>query len=39
MIEESYPFQLTGYSFDKIIVREDISKRWYDDKGVPNENQ
>ena len=36
MATESYPFQLTGDSFDKIIIRGDISKRWYDDKGVLN---
>lgn len=36
MAAESYPFQLTGDSFDKIIIRGDISKRWYDDKGVLN---
>ena len=34
MAAESYPFQLTGDSFEKIIIRADISKRWYDDKGV-----
>lgn len=30
------PFSLTGDSFPKIIVRHDIRKRWYDDKGILN---
>lgn len=34
MKSESYPFKLTGDSFKKIIVRADISKRWYDENGV-----
>ena len=33
---ENKPFSLTGDSFPKIIVRHDISKRWYDDKGILN---
>ncbi len=33
---ENRPFQLTGDSFPKIIVRYDIRKRWYDDNGVLN---
>ena len=33
---ENKPFQLTGDSFPKIIVRHDIHKRWYDDKGIMN---
>lgn len=33
---ENKPFQLTGDSFPKIIVRHDIHKRWYDDKGILN---
>ncbi len=33
---ENKPFALTGDSFPKIIVRHDISKRWYDDNGVLN---
>ena len=33
---ENKPFGLTGDSFPKIIVRQDIRKRWYDDKGVLN---
>ena len=33
---ENKPFSLTGDSFPKIIVRHDISKRWYDDNGVLN---
>ncbi len=36
MDSESYPLSLTGDSFEKIIIRGDISKRWYDDKGVLN---
>ena len=35
-IIENQPFSLTGDSFPKIIVRGDIRKRWYDDKGVLN---
>ena len=35
-ITENKPFGLTGDSFPKIIVRYDIRKRWYDDKGVLN---
>ncbi len=34
--QELRPFSLTGDSFPKIIVRRDISKRWYDDSGVLN---
>ena len=33
---ENRPFALTGDSFPKIIVRNDIRKRWYDDNGVLN---
>ncbi|MBR6647666.1 MAG: ATP-binding protein, partial [Clostridia bacterium] len=33
---ENKPFQLTGDSFPKIIVRHDIRKRWYDDNGTLN---
>lgn len=33
---ENRPFALTGDSFQKIIVRHDIRKRWYDDNGVLN---
>ena len=36
MTSESYPFFLTGDSFEKIIIRGDITKRWYDDKGILN---
>lgn len=36
MASESYPFSLTGDSFEKIIIRADVSKRWYDDKGILN---
>ena len=35
-VAENKPFGLTGDSFPKIIVRHDISKRWYDDNGVLN---
>lgn len=30
------PFGLTGDSFPKIVVRKDIGKRWYNDKGILN---
>ncbi len=33
---ENKPFSLVGDSFPKIIVRHDIRKRWYDDRGVLN---
>ena len=33
---ENRPFGLTGDSFPKIIVRHDIRKRWYDDRGTLN---
>jgi len=33
---ENKPFGLTGDSFPKIIVRHDIRKRWYDDRGILN---
>ena len=33
---ENKPFLLTGDSFPKIIVRQDIRKRWYDDNGILN---
>ncbi len=33
---ENKPLHLTGDSFPKIIVRHDIRKRWYDDKGILN---
>lgn len=33
---ENRPFALIRDSFPKIIVRHDIRKRWYDDKGVLN---
>ena len=33
---ENKPFSLTGDSFPKIIVRHDIRKRWYDEKGILN---
>ena len=36
VIQELRPFSLTGDSFPKIIVRKDIRKRWYDDKGILN---
>ncbi len=36
--KELKPFSLTGDSFQKVIVRNDIGKRWYDDTGVLNIN-
>lgn len=36
MQAESYPFRLVKDSFAKIIIRADISRRWYDDNGVLN---
>lgn len=33
---EIMPFSLTGDSFPKIVVRKDIGKQWYDDKGILN---
>lgn len=33
---ETKPLSLTGDSFPKIIVRQDIRKRWYDDNGFLN---
>ena len=33
---ENKPFSLTGDSFPKVIVRHDIRKRWYDEKGILN---
>lgn len=36
IITESKPLSLTGDSFPKIIVRQDIRKRWYDDNGFLN---
>lgn len=35
---ELRPFALTGDSFPKIIIRKDIGKRWYNDKGILNIN-
>lgn len=35
-IQEKKPFYLTGDFFQKIIVRHDIQKRWYDEKGILN---
>ena len=35
---ELRPFALTGDSFPKIVVRKDIGKRWYDEKGILNIN-
>lgn len=31
-------FALTGDSFPKIVVRKNIGRRWYDDKGILNIN-
>lgn len=33
---ELRPFGLTGDSFPKIVVRKDMGKRWYNDKGILN---
>ncbi len=33
---ENKPFSLIGDSFPKMIVRYDIRKRWYDEKGILN---
>lgn len=35
---ENKPFSLAGDSFPKIIVRNDVRKRWYDDSGILNIN-
>ena len=35
---ELRPFALTGDSFPKIVIRKDIGKRWYDEKGILNIN-
>ena len=35
-IKELKPFSLTGDSFRKVIVRNDVGKRWYDDTGILN---
>ena len=35
---ELKPFSLTGDSFPKIIIRNDIGKSWYDDNGILNIN-
>lgn len=35
---ELRPFMLTGDSFPKIVVRNDIGKRWYNDNGILNIN-
>ena len=34
MEAELRPFALTGDFFPKIVVRKDIGKRWYDEKGI-----
>ena len=33
-IAELKPFSLTGDSFPKIMIRQDVRKKWYDDNGV-----
>lgn len=38
MEAELRPFSLTGDSFPKIVVRRDMGKRWYDEKGILNIN-
>jgi len=35
---ELKPFKLTKDSFPKIIIRNDVGKRWYDDNGILNIN-
>lgn len=35
-MQENKPFSLTGDYFPKIIVRHDITKRWYNESGVLN---
>ncbi len=35
---ELRPFSLTGDAFPKMIIRKDIGKRWYDEKGILNVN-
>lgn len=35
-LAENKPFSLTGDSFPKIIVRHDIRRRWYDERGILN---
>jgi len=37
-IRELKPFSLTGDSFRKIVVRNDIGKKWFDDTGILNVN-
>ena len=37
-LKELKPFSLTGDSFRKVIVRNDVGKPWYDDTGVLNIN-
>lgn len=34
--KQVFPFSLTGDYFPKIIVRHDITKRWYNESGVLN---
>lgn len=34
--DEFKPFSLTGDSFRKVIVREDVGRKWFDDNGVLN---
>lgn len=36
--DELRPFALTGDSFPKIVIRRDVGKSWYDDRGVLNIN-
>ncbi len=33
---EMKPFSITGDSFPKIAVRQDVRKRWYDENGILN---
>ena len=34
--QENRPLTLTGNSFPKMVVRRDISRRWYNDQGILN---
>jgi hypothetical protein len=38
IITENKPLTMTGDSFQKIIVRKDVGKRWYNDDGILNIN-
>ena len=36
--QELKPFSLTGDSFRKIIIRKDVGRRWFDERGILNLN-